>query len=109
DGVFAASFRAEPPTHLLRRLLEVAAALSDRKAFARVLRRVTEPRHGRFAAWQMTALAGLLDALERRGQTLEQSMDETAHAQVDALLIHARVTVQDASAAEGDRLAAIQM
>src|SRR5262249_6541091 len=107
DGVFAASYRASPPEPLLRQLLGVAAALGDRKVFGQVLDRVTELRQGKFATWQMSALAAVLDVLERRRQSCESLLGDAQQARVELLLTHARITAQESKATEPERLAAV--
>src|SRR5262249_37216646 len=68
--VFAAPTPSAP---LVRPLLEVATALGEKPALVKVLGRMTTAdTKGHFAAWQMTALAELLDALVRRKQSLEK-------------------------------------
>jgi putative membrane-bound dehydrogenase-like protein len=97
---------AAPAEQLVPRLLGVAVALGDRKVLPGVLRAVTTPHEGRFARWQLLALAGLLDALERRGQSLDALADAPVREQVRRMLAHARATAAEEAAAEADRLAA---
>jgi putative heme-binding domain-containing protein len=85
-----------PPASLAEQLFALAAALNDQKAFAQVLAEVAKPGSGGYAAWQFAALAGLLDALERRGQTLAQLLDRNGGgwkqivAQLEPLFARAR-------------------
>jgi putative membrane-bound dehydrogenase-like protein len=106
-GVFAGRDGAAPPEDLVRRLLGVATALGDAKTFPRLLRDVTAPKEGRFAAWQMAALAGVLDTLERDGKALDKLADEAVREQISRMLTQARSTAADEKAAEADRLAAV--
>jgi putative membrane-bound dehydrogenase-like protein len=106
-GVFAGRPGTPPPEDLVQRLLGVATALGDRKALPRILREVTTPKDGRFAPRQMAALAGVLDALERRGQPLEKLPDRDIRDQIGRMLDQAHATAADATAAEADRLAAV--
>jgi putative membrane-bound dehydrogenase-like protein len=108
-GVFAGGVTAGPPAELVERLLGVAVALGDRKALTGVLRDVTTPRQGRFAPWQLAALAGVLEALERRGQPLEKVAGEGVREQVRRMLAQARATTGDGKAPEGERLAAVRV
>jgi putative membrane-bound dehydrogenase-like protein len=108
-GVFASPTEVGPPPPLVRRLLGVAAALGDKQALPSALRAVATPRQGRFAPWQLAALAGVLDALERRGGSLDTLADAAATEQVRAMLARARVLAADDKTAEADRLAALQL
>jgi putative membrane-bound dehydrogenase-like protein len=109
SGVFRVGNGAAPPERVVRSLLGLAAALGDPKALPRLLRDVITPRDGRFAPWQMAALAGLLEALDRRGQSLDRLGDETTRGQIGRMLSQARNTAADAGAAEKDRLAVLPL
>jgi putative membrane-bound dehydrogenase-like protein len=105
-GVAAAKV---PPERVVRGLLALAAALGDQKTLAPLLREVTTPRDGHFAAWQTAALAGLLEALDRRGKTLDQISDETTRGRIERMLTQARTTAADSKASEKDRLVALSL
>jgi len=107
-GVFRDRSKA-PPERAVRAVLETAVALGDRKVLPRLLREVTTPHDGRFAAWQMAALSGLLEALNRRGQSLDRVADEPARGQIARMLDAARLIASDARAAENKRLAALSL
>ena len=62
----------EPPAALLDKLLGLATALRDERALALALAVVAQPNSDTYAPWQFAALAGVLDALDRRGQSLKQ-------------------------------------
>jgi len=62
---------------LLGRLFSLAGAMGKDKALADVLRMASTPRHGRFEPWQLSALAGTLDALTRRGKPWIKQVDPT--------------------------------
>jgi putative membrane-bound dehydrogenase-like protein len=106
-GVFAGRPGMAPPEELVQRLLGVATALGDQKTLPRILREVTTPRDGRFTPRQMAAVAGVLDALARRGQPLEKIAERDIRDRIGRMLNQARVTAADAKAAEPDRLAAV--
>jgi putative heme-binding domain-containing protein len=97
-----------PPAPLVRQLLGVAGALGDGVAAPALLARVTAPHDGRFAPWQFAALAGVLDALEGRGRSLEVLPDR-ARAGVARMLAAARATAADRRAAEAERLAGLAL
>ena len=104
-GVLAA--RTSRSERLLSQLVATAIALGETKALPRLLRDLASPREGSFSAWQLTALAGVLDALQRRGQTLENLVDGNTANSVRRVFVHARVLAADGKSAEADRLAAI--
>jgi len=54
-----------PPQALARRLPGLAVALGDGKALSTVLARISTPAGGRYQAWQMAALAGVLEGAGR--------------------------------------------
>lgn len=104
-AVLAAAGHKEVPAALVQPVLATASALAEEQALADLLRRLTEPRPGARASWQLTALAGFLDGLERRGKSLE----EVAGGRTVPALEHARSIVADEKAAEKDRLAAVRV
>jgi putative membrane-bound dehydrogenase-like protein len=106
-GVFAGSADTAPPEQLVQRLLGVAAAVGDQKVLPGVLRDVTTPRQGRFARWQLAALAGVLDALQRRGRSLDALADGPVAERIRRMLTRARAMADDEGAAEPDRVAAV--
>jgi putative membrane-bound dehydrogenase-like protein len=100
---------AEPPAPLMERLLGVATALGDDKALAAILRDVTTPRQGRFARWQLAGVTGILDALDRRGQSLAKETDASALDRIKAIVAQARTTAAAEQAPEVERLAAVRL
>ncbi len=97
------------PEHIVRNLLGLAVAFGDKQSLALWLKEVATPREGRYAPWQLAALAGMLEALERRGQTLDQVTDETFRDQISRMFVQARTTAADSKAAEKDRLLALAL
>src|SRR5207248_2295917 len=69
-GVLSAAGTKGPPANLSRQLLKLAVTMDEGGSLAPALKVVTTPREGKYAPWQMAALAGVMDALERRGQTI---------------------------------------
>jgi putative membrane-bound dehydrogenase-like protein len=109
--VLAEVFAAPTPSaSLVRPLLEVATALGEKQAVATVLARITtaDPK-GNFAAWQMTALAELFDALARRKQPLEKIADEATQKQVQLMQHQAFIAAAGEATAETDRIAAVRV
>lgn len=113
QDVFAAFFRNSdgkaPPERVLRPLLSAAAALGDRHALPRILNELTAAREDGFAPWQMTALAGLLDALDRRGLKLDGIADEATRERLDRMMNQVRTLARDAEAEEPRRLVALPL
>src|SRR5205823_1777745 len=61
-AVMAEGRKGPPPAALVENLLRLANALDQPRALVTLLGAVAEPEKGRYAPWQFTALAGLLDA-----------------------------------------------
>ncbi len=108
-GVYAVGSDRPPPARLLRQLLAVAVALNERQALPQIVRDLTEPRGGRYAPWQMAALAAVLDALEQRGRSRETLFDADARARIGKLMEQAREVAGDAKAEESARFAAVPL
>jgi len=79
------------------------------------LRNISRNATGKFAPWQFFALAGFLDALDRRNTPLAKyqssagSWSAQAIDQFPGLFAQARQTALDPQAGEGDRLTAIRL
>ncbi len=74
-----ASGRVEPgrvPPAVLDSLLRVAHAYGDHTTLATLLETLAMPEKGRHAAWQLAALASLLDALDQRNHSLKILHDD---------------------------------
>lgn len=108
-GVFGTDGGKAAPEGVLARLLAVVAALGDRAALTTVINQITTPPNGRFTAGQTAALAGILDALGRRGQALDALLDGPARDRVNRLVAQARATAADEKAAAAERLTAVMV
>jgi putative membrane-bound dehydrogenase-like protein len=114
-AVMKGSGKAPPPAPLLESLLRLANALGDTKALATLLKTVAAPEKGRYAPWQFTTLASLLDALDERDTPLpllrkEDSAElQAALKQVSKLFAAARAVMADERAALRDKLSAIRL
>jgi putative membrane-bound dehydrogenase-like protein len=108
-GVCSDRNGAAPPQRVVRALLGLASGLSDSKNLPRLLRELTTSHEGRFAPWQMAALAGLLESMDRRGQSLDRLDDQSTRTQIGRMLQQARGTAADNGAAEEDRLLALPL
>jgi putative membrane-bound dehydrogenase-like protein len=109
--VLAATFAdPSPPDSLTRPLIGMTTALGDKQALSKVLTRITaSDKAGNFAAWQVSALAGLLEALARRKETLESVADRDTRVQVLTMQLRAMPTAEDDKAADADRVAAARL
>jgi putative membrane-bound dehydrogenase-like protein len=113
-SVMANSRKAAPPSALVENLLRLANALGNRKALTTLLTEVAKPDGGKYASWQFTALAGLLDALDQRSMPLAKVRDEgddetkAAVKRLAGLFEAARVIVADAKVTE-ERLLAVRL
>jgi putative heme-binding domain-containing protein len=94
---------AAPPEAFARQLLGVAVAVGERTALPKVLARICAPREGAYDAWQFAALAGLLDALQRR----KQALPDDTRAQVRRMQTAAGVVAADEKGDVGVRRAAL--
>lgn len=104
--VLAVTTPAEPPAELLEQLVGLASAYDDDVTLAAALQRIGQPHEGKYAAWQLTALAGLLDALDRREADWRKYDPQQSLAK---MFEFARATVADENADEDQRLRAIRL
>jgi putative membrane-bound dehydrogenase-like protein len=106
----AALAEKSPPESLLRPLIGMTVALGDTKVLAKALIRITKPeKEEDFAAWQMTALAEVVEALARRKERLDKVADYEARVYVRLMVLKADALVEDEKAAETDRIAAVRL
>ncbi|HET6574553.1 MAG TPA: PVC-type heme-binding CxxCH protein [Fimbriiglobus sp.] len=72
EAALGPGFDRPPGPRLVEGLLTFAVARKDAKTLAKLLGALARPEGGTFAAWQLDALAALLDALDRRKTTLAE-------------------------------------
>jgi putative heme-binding domain-containing protein len=107
--------QARPPGTVLEQLVNLAVALDDRDALAKALVEITKPAEEDRLAWQFSAIAGLLDGLERRNLSLRNFFSEArpeakeAVQKLDRAFDAARRVAMDTHAREADRLIAIRL
>ena len=100
--------RDDPPARLAEELLGLAASTKDEKVIAAALERVVRSESSAYSAWQVSGLAGFLDALERNG--LSTGPRFFGHREgVDALVAHARRTALDPGVDAGLRAQAVRL
>jgi putative membrane-bound dehydrogenase-like protein len=113
--VMTGSRQAEPPAPLVENLLRMANALDHTAALTTLLKAVATPQEGKYAPWQFTALAGLLDALDQRNTPLTKLRDDGSEEQKAALkqlmglFAAARATLADGRSAKEDQLLAVRL
>ena len=96
----------DPPAELLEQLVGLAATYNDNATLGTALAKIGQARSGKYAAWQMTALVGLFDALARRDvswEKIEQAKD------LGEMFQFARAVAAQEEAAEDDRLRAVRL
>ena len=103
------------PPAVIENLLRMAHAFGDKKAMVVLLNAIGQPKEGKVASWQFSALAGLLDALEQRGTSLAKTqMDDAAalqasQEQLAGLFAAARALVADSQSPRAERLQAVRL
>ncbi|MGE5191976.1 MAG: PVC-type heme-binding CxxCH protein, partial [Deltaproteobacteria bacterium] len=76
-----------PNQNLIGNLLDLAAAFGNDQALAKLVRYVTEEQNGKFADWQFTAFARLLDSLARRNESLVKKINPAKVPDTDKILV----------------------
>ncbi len=74
-----------PPQKVVEKLLTTATALGDDKVVQRTIAKIVRPTDDKFAPWQYSALAAMLDVLNRKGAKLEPLLDETSKSNVQRM------------------------
>jgi putative membrane-bound dehydrogenase-like protein len=103
------SIARQAPGSVLTGLLATAVALDQREPAAAFLRAASTSRDGDIKSWQMSALAALIDAVERRGQPLEKWLDQATVTAARGLIENARAAALDEAKVLPDRLAAVAL
>jgi putative membrane-bound dehydrogenase-like protein len=99
-----------PPEDVVRSLLNVAVVLGMKDTLSDVTANIiAAPKDGEYAAWQMTALADLLEALARRPPPRSGLLDKNADARAAQMLSAAVDLMADDKAADARRIAAIRL
>ena len=100
----------ESMTHdFVPKMLQVAAALSEPKSIPALLALIAPTQGEALASWQWTALAGIIEAIERRGESLEALPDSGTRRRLTEKIEEARGVVGDDQAIEATRLAALSL
>jgi len=116
DAMLAATAGKDPPVELLQKLLALATTYDNDRALVRLLAALAKPDDkGNFEDWQVTALAGLLDTLDRKNLSLAKFEKEAdadlkqGLAQVNPMFAWARKAVSNETAEEPERLVAVTL
>jgi putative membrane-bound dehydrogenase-like protein len=116
DAMLAATAGKDPPVELLQKLLSLATTYDNDRALVRLLAALAKPNaEGAFADWQVTALAGLLDTLDRKNLSLAKFEKEAdadlkqGLARVNPMFDWARKAVVNEKGEEAERLAAVTL
>ncbi|MGD9720359.1 MAG: PVC-type heme-binding CxxCH protein [Pirellulales bacterium] len=104
QGMKSEEVRARP--ELLEQLVGLASALDDDRTLGLALARIGKSHVDTYDAWQLTAVAGLLDALARREAGWEKY---DTSGELARMFDFARTTVRDDKAGESDRLRAVRL
>ena len=100
----------QPPLRLIEPLLGLVPALdTDQTILNQTMRSLTQPRENRFEAWQIAALAAMLDVGDRRRTGLDTFLNDTSRQAVIALFAFARQQATSDEASESDRLVALRV
>ncbi len=109
DEMLAEAFAGgHPPAALAEQLIGLAVTLNDETTYQSVFRKIIQPQNGQFASWQMSALAGILDALDRRNTPLRRSNPD-AEINLHRLFAQARATALDPAAPIESRKTAMRL
>ncbi len=96
----------EPPSALLEQLVGLASAFEDDRLLGEALARIGQSESGKYADWQLAALAGLLDALARRNTSWEKY---EASQELAKMFDYARRQVADEQAPEERRWLCVRL
>jgi putative heme-binding domain-containing protein len=103
------------PVVLTENLLRLASSLGSAKTLALALDKVATSEQGRYASWQFTALAGLLDALDETNTSLAKVQDEgnaelkSAVGKLTGMFAAARTVADNSQTATAEKLLAIRL
>ncbi|MSR58715.1 MAG: c-type cytochrome [Planctomycetaceae bacterium] len=101
--------RGSPAGSFLPKLLGTAAPLSDPAALPGLLEQIVPRGSGKIAPWQWTAMADMVEALERRGESIGEQPRGTAQHELVRWMVEARRVAEDDQADPPLRLAALSL
>jgi putative membrane-bound dehydrogenase-like protein len=98
-----------PPPALVRQVVGIATGLGRTNALPGILWGLNALEGERYSSSLLTATAGFLEALERRGEPLDKAVDERATMHIHAMMRGARAIAVDSKADPDERLAAVDL
>lgn len=110
-GVLAES-QGRPPEKLFEQLLATATAAGASSVVQETVASLLQPADAtsrRYASWQLAALAGMFEVLERRRVDPQKTLGPTLWPQLAPLQAQARALAGDASVALAERLVAVRV
>ncbi|MBN9122190.1 MAG: neutral/alkaline non-lysosomal ceramidase N-terminal domain-containing protein [Planctomycetes bacterium] len=108
-GLLGSDFTIDPAPQTMRDLLASAAGIDNGSALPDVLNSVTtRDTDGSYRVWQLAAVYGALDSLERQGKPWEKLTPELLKAVNPPVAFARRISAQE-NAAEADLLGAIPL
>ena len=93
----------------LEQLFGVASALGDKPTLSKIVADVCTPRSGSIKDWQLTALTGIYDALERRGGKPELLVDDEGLTRMADIAIAGMIKFNPDRSSESTRIAHINL
>lgn len=114
-AVLAKTSDNQRPAELLQKLLTLATIFENHRSLVALLAAVAVPQDSGYADWQVEALSGLLDTLDRKSLSLAKFRSQADHDvqvgldRIRPIFDWARDTVKNDKAAEADRLAALTL
>jgi putative membrane-bound dehydrogenase-like protein len=115
ETVLKDSKHTAPSPALIESLVRMSAAVQDRATLIGLMRIIAAPRDGKYAPWQFTAVAALLDTLDQRNTSLADLArgDEGQKAALNQALAGifgaARAAVADKQASRSEQVLAIRL
>ncbi|HEY2250887.1 MAG TPA: HEAT repeat domain-containing protein, partial [Planctomycetaceae bacterium] len=93
----------------LEQFFGVAAALGDKPTLSKIVADVCTPRNGTIEEWQLTALTGIYDALERRGPQPELLVDDEGLARMAEIAMAGMIKGNPDRSSDSTRIAQINL
>lgn len=108
-AVLAKGSETKARSELIERLVATTAAVRGTEGLSRLLGEILPDADGAAEAWRFAALAGLLDALGRRNQSLEPAVAKSFKNRIGRILSQSRAMAAGEEPALSDRTAAIRL
>ncbi|MGZ4974125.1 MAG: PVC-type heme-binding CxxCH protein, partial [Limisphaerales bacterium] len=105
----------KPSGTVVEQLVGLATAMNDSKAFETALVKIAQPVNGKIETWQISALAGFLDALDRSNISLKKFHDSASASlkitieSLEPLFAEARSTANNQTSGKEARNAALRL